>query len=497
MEDALKYSNNDDIDISEEETETKYISNVDIPENASLLIKSLIDLWNSKDLQIPFFQRRFVWTLKQASLFIESLLSNLPIPALIFYKDSKEYQYIIDGQQRTKSILYFTGAMKPDEIDNEYKKFINFRLTGLSPDSPYFNKTYSELDPSIQRKFRNRTLSVTTIKVNDDKDLPKIFEIFRRLNTGGTPLTKQEIRNCICAGIFNDFLINLNKNDKWQTFITNEKDRTRQKDVELILRFFALYDSQNKYKKPMDDFLTLYFQEHRNANEIELKQKEILFCRVVESIYNNLKKKPFHIKNGLNSSVCDAIMIAFSRHLDNIPDDIADRYKQLCYENDEFYSYCGKNSNDPNCVHSRIAMAEDILFKPRVRSGSKIIKLFQLPVSAGTGNWVDGDIVPYTDFVTDESEADFAVKVSGDSMEPRIPNGSILTVKNQRYITSGKIGIFTLNGEIFCKQYFKNSKMPRLISLNKKYKYVTINEEDNFYINGIVLEIFPPNTNSK
>ena len=144
-------------DFFDDEFEGKYISNVDIPENANLYVKSLIDMWNSGDLTIPFFQRRFVWSIKQASLFIESLLSNLPIPALMFYKDSDEYQYIIDGQQRTKSILYFTGSIKPEDIDNEYKKFINFRLTGLAEDSPYYNKTYAELDPSIQRKICTRT----------------------------------------------------------------------------------------------------------------------------------------------------------------------------------------------------------------------------------------------------------------------------------------------------------------------------------------------------
>lgn len=312
---------------SESETEdNKYISDVEQPNSADLFVKSLIDLWETKDLKIPFFQRKFVWTLQQASLFIESLLSNLPIPALMFYKDASEYQYIIDGQQRTKSILYFTGAIKPDEVDEDNKKFLNFRLVGLADDSPYKNKTFSDFDPSVRRKLLNRTLPITTVKVNDDKDLPKIFEIFRRLNTGGTPLTKQEIRNCICAGNFNEFLIELNKNIKWQLFITSENDRKRQRDVELILRFFALFDTYKQYKRPMDEFLTLYFQSHRDINESERKEKSILFDSVVTAIYNNLGRRPFHIKNGLNSGVCDAVMVSFANNINNIPSDIKDRF---------------------------------------------------------------------------------------------------------------------------------------------------------------------------
>ena len=348
-------------DIDELSEDNKYISDVEQPENANLYIKSLIDSWETKDLKIPFFQRKFVWTLRQASLFIESLLSNLPIPALMFYKDSDDFQYIIDGQQRTKSILYFTGAIKPDEVDEDNKKFLNFRLVGLADDSPYKNKTFAGLDPSIKRKLLNRTLPITTVKVNDDSDLPKIFEIFRRLNTGGTPLTKQEIRNCICAGNFNEFLIGLNKNKEWQSFITSENDRKRQRDVELILRFFALYETYKQYKRPMDEFLTLYFQAHRNIDEFERKDKESLFNSVVTAIYNNLGRRPFHIKNGLNSGVCDAVMVSFANNINNIPHDIKDRFFALI-NNNEFYKYCGKNINDNESVKCRIEIATEYLF---------------------------------------------------------------------------------------------------------------------------------------
>lgn len=341
--------------------DNKYISDVEQPNSADLYVKSLIDLWKTEDLKIPFFQRKFVWTLRQASLFIESLLSNLPIPALMFYKDSSEYQYIIDGQQRTKSILYFTGAIKPDEVDEDNKKFLKFRLVGLADDSPYKNKTFDSFDPSIKRKLLNRTLPITTVKVNDDSDLPKIFEIFRRLNTGGTPLTKQEIRNCICAGNFNEFLINLNKNKEWQSFITSENDRKRQRDIELILRFFALYETYKQYKRPMDEFLTLYFEAHRNIDETERDEKTNLFTTVVSAIYHNLGRRPFHIKNGLNSGVCDSVMVAFANNIDNIPLDIKDRFFKLTH-NDEFYKYCGKNINDNESVQCRIKIATEFLF---------------------------------------------------------------------------------------------------------------------------------------
>lgn len=487
--------NSNDVDFYDEEFEGKYISNVDIPENANLYVKSLIDMWNSGDLTIPFFQRRFVWSIKQASLFIESLLSNLPIPALIFYKDSDEYQYIIDGQQRTKSILYFTGSIKQKDIDEEYKKFINFRLTGLAEDSPYYNKTYDELAPSIQRKFCNRTLPITTVKVNDENDLPKIFEIFRRLNTGGTPLTKQEIRNCICAGNFNKFLIDLNKNKHWQSFITSEKDRKRQRDIELILRFFALYDSYDKYKRPMDDFLTLYFQAHKNMNDTELKEKETLFNSVVDAIYNNLIKTPFHIKNGLNSGVCDSVMIAFANNLNNISKDISKRFYELVH-NDEFYKYCAKSVNDNESVKNRIQMANDYLFGKVEDINSKIIKLYNLPVSAGIGNWLGDENISYEEIIITNRKADFALRISGDSMYPDIKDGDIVLVRLQKDVPSKKIGIFTYKNKAYCKQIIKSKKVIYLQSINKKHKTIKIEDIDQFYVNGLVVDILSKDISS-
>lgn len=482
--DEILNSNNEDF--FDDEFEGKYISNVDIPENANLYVKSLIDMWNSGDLTIPFFQRRFVWSIKQASLFIESLLSNLPIPALMFYKDSDEYQYIIDGQQRTKSILYFTGSIKPEDIDDEYKKFINFRLTGLAEDSPYYNKTYAELDPSIQRKFCNRTLPITTVKVNDENDLPKIFEIFRRLNTGGTPLTKQEIRNCICAGNFNKFLIDLNRNKKWQSFITSEKDRKRQRDIELILRFFALYDSYDKYKRPMDDFLTLYFQAHKNMSDTELKQKADLFNSVVDAIYDNLVKTPFHIKNGLNSGVCDSVMVAFANNINNIPKDISRRFYELNH-NDEFYKYCGKSVNDNESVKNRIQMANDYLFGEIEDINLKIIRFYDFPVSAGHGNFIGDETATYVKITTDNRKADFAVKITGNSMEPDFHDGDILLVKSQNTLNSGQLGIFFYDGDTLFKKYKKNKKKISIISLNKDYDPVDIPSNRKLVIQGLVL----------
>lgn len=482
--------NDNDIDIEDGSQIGKVVVDKSTP-----TIDSLIGQCKKGFLKVPEFQRKFVWTIEQSSKFIESLMLGLPIPSLMFYEDAESTQLIVDGQQRMKTILFFVGEVT-ENLSKDEKNRLNFKLQGLSKDSPYYEKTYNDFSENEKKIFLyKRKLDVNLITLSNPNNLTAVYYIFERLNTGGTPLTAQEIRNCIYDGTFNKYINELNTYENWRKFFTNKTALSHQKDTELILRFFALHDRESLYKRPMKEFLSQYMADPqiRNMKQNDLEKKGKLFKQVVDCVYQSFGKTPFHIKNGLNSSVCDAIMVAFSRNLNNIPSDIADRYKELCLSNEEFYSYVGKNSNDPNCVHQRIKMAEDVLFAPVLKNETKIIKLYQLPVSAGLGNWVDEDYAPYINFVTTNSDVDFAIKISGDSMEPKIPNGSILTVKNTRNISSGKIGVFTLNGEIFCKTYFKKDSI-YLMSINKKYKYIQVHEKDDFYVNGIVLEIFPPNT---
>lgn len=482
------------IDIDDEILEDEdivYIPKDDVTcDSKNIDVRTLIQMWNDGEIKIPTFQRKFVWTTNQASKFIDSVMSNLPFGSFIFYEDNDHFYHVIDGQQRIKSILYFTNNFDINKIDPLDKKYIGFKLTGLSKKSPYYQKTFDGTENCFsdtdKRTLKNRTIPITVITLDNPDDLTSVFYIFERLNKGGTPLTAQEIRNCICSGSFNDFLISLNKNQQWQSFITNEKDKIRQKDVELILRFFALYDYSNVYKKPMKDFLTQYFTKKRNINNDELKCKRILFEKTVDSIYKNVGKKPFHGLNGLNSSFVDSIMIAFANNLDNIPEDIKSRCETL-KRSEEFYSYCSKASNDAKSVINRLELAENILFGNNSQD-IKIIKLYDMPVSAGTGNWLGDEDIQFDKISVDNKQADFALRISGDSMSPTIDNGNIVLVKASKTIRSGEIGIFTYKNHAYCKRYLKTKAM-YLKSENPKYKNIKIENAEEFYINGIVVGV--------
>ena len=435
-------------------------------------VGNIINLWNDGELKIPEFQRRYVWKIEQASKFIESLMLGLPIPSLMVYEDKDSYLLVIDGQQRIKSILLFVGAINTDTASKHSKhetSLCNFKLKGLADDSIYKNKSYNDFTEKEKRIFKNKcSLYINLISLTNPDNLTSVYHIFERLNTGGTLLTAQEIRNCIFAGPFNDFIIRLNDYSNWKKFITNKSSESHQQDVELVLRFFALYDMKIPYKRPMKDYLTKYMKLVRYMSDEEMAQKELLFNKTVDAIYNTLGETPFHIKNGLNSAVLDSVMIAFSRNLNRIPDDIAKKYKEL-YKNNEFYSYCSKSVNDVISVKSRIQMADEYLFEKVYDINLKVIKLYELPASAGVGNFINDENIPYTKIYTAERRADFAIKISGDSMEPDIFDGDIVLVKKQEKINSGQIGIFIYDSELLCKKFYKNKKQISLISLNKEY----------------------------
>ncbi len=116
------------------------------------------------------------------------------------------------------------------------------------------------------------------------------------------------------------------------------------------------------------------------------------------------------------------------------------------------------------------------------------IALFTIRVSAGPGNFLDSD--DYEMIQTDEfipPEADFAVRISGDSMMPIIQDKQIVYVHRQETLEDGEIGIFSLNGEAYCKKFSKSKKGIALVSYNKKYEPLPVTENSELIIFGKVI----------
>lgn len=117
------------------------------------------------------------------------------------------------------------------------------------------------------------------------------------------------------------------------------------------------------------------------------------------------------------------------------------------------------------------------------------IPFFDTSVSAGTGIDIDYTYSEQIKISSAYSGADFAVQVSGDSMEPRYKSGDIVLVKSTPFIEIGEIGIFILNSRSYIKERGENE----LISLNDKYDNIPLSEGDSIYCQGKVIGVLSAN----
>jgi hypothetical protein len=205
----------------------------------------------------PEYQRRLVWNDERRSLFIESLLLNVPIPPVFLYEwDLGRYE-VMDGQQRLNAIVSF------------YEN--GFALTGLERWGDLNGLRWRDLPEVIRRGLDRRRISATTLLLDhagsqnvhiQRSDIRKL--VFERLNTGGLRLNAQELRNCLYASPFNQLLIELahersfcnswgipayeDNVDKHGAITAKLRDNPyyqRMHDCEIVLRFFALRDRTN------------------------------------------------------------------------------------------------------------------------------------------------------------------------------------------------------------------------------------------------------------
>jgi len=136
---------------------------------------------------------------------------------------------------------------------------------------------------------------------------------------------------------------------------------------------------------------------------------------------------------------------------------------------------------------SRLCEYESLLRQNKqfVQPQERDVKLYSLSASAGTGNFADDETYEIITFPEDEvpDETDYAVRITGDSMETEYHNRQIVFVKSQNILAEGEVGIFTLNGDI----YIKMLGHKQLISLNTLYRPIDIYDGDSLYVLGKIV----------
>lgn len=352
----------DELDVDEVFEEPEAYVTYDIASYPSdLTLSVLSEMWKNGDIEIPDFQRSFVWKIDQSSLLIESFLLGLPVPQIFFYVDEYNKNLVIDGQQRLLSVVYFLEGYFGSESIHGKKQV--FRLTGLDDRSPYAKKRFVDLDEASQRKLKNAVLRAINIRqLNPKEEHTSKYHIFERLNTGGTPLKPQEILNCVFRGQFASLLKELNADSNWRKILGRETFDKHQKDVELLLRVFALSQTWLEYEKPMKEYLNVAMDQNSSGTTQKVKWFADRFTHTTKLIVEKLGPKPFHIRGPLNSSALDSVLCTILENLEKMPNNLGERYEQL--KSDEFFSNATfYGTSDVGVVHTRFKAAYNYLVK--------------------------------------------------------------------------------------------------------------------------------------
>jgi hypothetical protein len=319
----------------------------------------IISMYERKEIIIaPEFQRLFRWTDYKKTRFLESLLLGIPIPPIFVAEDQQGRWELVDGLQRLSTVLSFFGLL---DTNTDKNNWILEKGDLVKSFEGYSQKT---LPLKFQLNIKRAVCRIELIKWNSKIDMR--FELFNRLNTGGSPLTDQEIRNCIFRGKssnFNDFLKRIANNSDFIYLVTpTNKQLSELYLEELVLRFSSLYKNVN-IKQNISIHMTDFMRDAVENQNFDYAQKESLLIRVI-NLLKPLGMEVFRGKRGgFSTSLFEAITVGIALYVDYYEADgnaqLSQRIEKL--KNDEdFEKNMGSASNNKIRIVNRINIAEKI-----------------------------------------------------------------------------------------------------------------------------------------
>jgi uncharacterized protein with ParB-like and HNH nuclease domain len=298
---------------------------------------------------VPNFQRNFVWTLRDASRFIESLLIGLPVPGIFLFKEVETGRFsIIDGQQRCVTLDRFINGK---EFNNKV-----FRLSGVRPE--FNGKSFKELTPVDQNRLNDSLVHSTIFQqiAPDEDDKSSVYEVFERINTGGSKLSSQEIRTCVNFGEFALFLEELTEVPGWKEVYPSKSKRL--KDHELILRYLAFRFPIKPYKKGLRKYLDDYMEAKRDISDLERVRLKDDFVEMINFIGGQLGPRAFRRNRNFNAAIYDSVSVGVAGNLANliVSGVFIDEYSKLL-DNDEFIDAISKATSNEDQLKKRFELA--------------------------------------------------------------------------------------------------------------------------------------------
>ena len=229
----------------------------------------IINMYGSEEIIItPEYQRAFRWDKKKQTDFIESILLGIPFPSIFVAANEDGKWELIDGLQRVSTVLSFFGELKAPEKNN-----LTLSSGGLLPQLE--GLTIDSLPVDLKLSIKRTPCRIEIIQ--RDSHFEMRYELFKRLNTGGEGLTRQEIRNCVFRGLpqykpFTDAIESNSKDGNLQSIACISQDlKDKMLYEELCLRFFALHNFIEDYhESAVQDFFDKIMKSQCENPDIDM-----------------------------------------------------------------------------------------------------------------------------------------------------------------------------------------------------------------------------------
>lgn len=276
----------------------------------------LMNIYDDGELFItPEYQRVFRWSNFQQTRFIESILVGVPIPPIFVAEDGEGKWELVDGLQRISTIFAFFGILKDAEDKN------NFSLSEGELIKKLEGITLSTLPPRLKTTIKRAVCRVEIVRWDSSEDIR--YELFNRLNTGASPLSDQEIRNCIFRAYpvnLNQILRDLAKIPAYEELINPTNTKKEQMFLEeLALRYFAFKYLDEELKTTISDYLNRFMRKVSNKElNFILEEEKNNFITYIEFLNKNFGKKVFR-PNGLFAlHIFDSLAYAIPKTYDTL-----------------------------------------------------------------------------------------------------------------------------------------------------------------------------------
>jgi hypothetical protein len=330
-------------------------SDIEISDTPFSVFEYLRQLDKGKITIQPDFQRHQVWKRHQKSRFIESILLNFPLPP-IYLNETKESNYIvIDGLQRSTAIKEFYNG--------------DFALSDLEALPKYNTYFFEDLPENLKSKFEDKKLTIFSLKPSTQ--MVVIYDLFNRINTGGTQLNRQEVRNCIFIGKSTKLLKRLSEQTYFKKAIDYGVKDTRMKDREVILRYIAFrwFDFKEKYFGDMSGYVEAAMKKINKMDDEHILTIEKDFKRVMHWSFKIWERANFRIpteytRGTINTAILETVCFYISRKSDGFIEKnkliIRKNYSTLI-SNPEYYDAVSSATGGKSKVFVRFLLVEKIL----------------------------------------------------------------------------------------------------------------------------------------